>query len=55
MRKEDILSHFANAIIMGKEIFKNYEERAQDKELKKNLKDFISSFDTQYHSLKNTM
>ena len=55
MRKEDILSHFANAIIMGKEIFKNYEERAQDKDLKKNLKDFISSFDTQYHNLKKTM
>lgn len=55
MKTEIIMNHFVNGIIMGKEMFIIYEEKAQDRELKRNLKDFISSFDNQKSKLKKVL
>lgn len=55
MKAEIIMNHFINGIIMGKEMFIIYEEKAQDRELKRNLKDFISSFDNQKSKLKKVL
>lgn len=55
MKTEIIMNHFVNGIIMGKEMFIIYEDKAQDRELKRNLKDFISSFDNQKSKLKKVL
>lgn len=55
MKAEIIMNHFINGIVMGKEMFIIYEEKAQDRELKRNLKDFISSFDNQKSKLKKVL
>lgn len=55
MKAEIIMNHFVNGIIMGKEMFIIYEDKAQDRELKRNLKDFISSFDNQKSKLKKVL
>lgn len=55
MKAEIIMNHFVNGIIMGKEMFIIYEEKAQDRELKRNLKDFIFSFDNQKSKLKKVL
>ncbi len=55
MHQEVVMNHYISAILMGEEIFKFYEEKAESSELKSMLRDFYSSFQNQREMLKEKM
>lgn len=55
MKEQDIMNHFVSAIVMGKEIFEIYQEKAKDQKLKLIIGDFIESFANQKENLVNEL
>lgn len=51
MKDQAIMNHYVSAIVMGKEIFQIYEEKAKDQRLKDIISDFIDSFANQKNNL----